>query len=517
MRILVILVIAGAVVTAVVLLAAYSYGRFSEHALGPPSSALPLGTGTELDGAIAPLTAAEAGKSGLEMIPDSIDAFAARTLTARAAGRSLDLMYYIWEYDLTGRLLAAEVLAAADRGVRVRVIIDDATTHGNVIPYLSLASHPNIDVRLFNPTQARDNALRRGFEMAARFFTTTRRMHNKAWVADGRLAIVGGRNIGDDYFDASESSNFSDLDVVMLGPAVQETETIFDRFWNSRVVLPIEAIAGTRKPNLDQMRAQLAATAGSAEAAPYLRRVDDRVSAAAMVSEIGGLHWTDTAEVLSDPPEKALDEQRENWLLATLAPVMQSAERYLEITSPYFVPGDPGERFLLDLARRGVDVSVLTNGLAATDPFPLAFSHYAGYRAPLLAGGIHIYELAPQLKPVDTSLFGSGTLGLHAKNFSVDDRSGFIGSFNFDPRSAALNTEMGVLFDQPDLVAEMRELFARKTAPGASFSLTLDDGALAWNGEKDGTTTVFDRDPETGPFRRGLTWLLGWLPVQSQL
>ena len=223
MRILLILVAAVVVVAALSAVAVYSYGRFAESALGEPSVALPVGDDTPLDAAIAPMLADHAGDDGLLLLENGYDAFAARVLATRAAGRSLDLMYYIWENDLTGRLLADEVLRAADRGVRIRVLLDDFTTHGSVAPYLALDSHENVEVRMFNPTRARENSFRRGLEMILRLFSTTRRMHNKAWIADARLAIVGGRNIGDDYFDATEASNFRDLDVMMLGPAVAET------------------------------------------------------------------------------------------------------------------------------------------------------------------------------------------------------------------------------------------------------------------------------------------------------
>jgi putative cardiolipin synthase len=320
MRILLILIGAVVVVAALSTIAVYSYGRFAERSLGEPSYALPVGDDTPLDQAIAPMVSANGDRDGLVLLENGYDAFAARVLASRAAGRSLDLMYYIWEDDLTGGLLFDEVLRAADRGVRVRLILDDFTTHGSVVPYLALNSHENIEVRMFNPTRARENAFRRGLEMLLRLFSATRRMHNKAWIADARLAIVGGRNIGDDYFDATKASNFRDLDLMMLGPTVAESETIFDAFWNSTVVLPITALArGRQRPDLQGFLAAVEATSMSEPARPYLDRVRERVSMLQVLVDPGTVQWTDSAEVYSDPPEKALGEDQDNWLIGLVA------------------------------------------------------------------------------------------------------------------------------------------------------------------------------------------------------
>ena len=519
MRILLIVLAIAGIIAALSVAAVYSYGKFAERSLGPPSTALPVAPAdTTLDRAATALFAGRTDESGLLMLSNSYDAFAARVLVTRAAGRSLDLMYYIWERDLTGHLLAEEVLKAADRGVRVRLLLDDFTTHGGVAPYLALDSHENIEVRMFNPTRARENAFRRGLEMLLRFFSTTRRMHNKAWIADARVAIVGGRNIGDDYFDATDNNNFRALDVMAIGPAATEAETIFDGFWNSRVVLPIEALAGNREPDLPEFRAQVAATAISAAAKPYLDRVRERTSFVAGFANPEALRWSEDVTVYSDPPEKAFGEDGDNWLIETLGRVMNTAEHSLEIISPYCVPGVAGTEGLTGIAKRGVDVQVLTNSLAATDFFPTGFSGYANYRDALLSGGVKLYELMPQQERSYTLLFGASKLSLHTKAFAVDDATGFIGSFNFDLRSAHLNTEMGIRFHDARMVSELRALFAEQIEPETSYSVSLDGaGALRWQGAPNGTEETYDHDPDTSPFRRFVVWVLRKLPIESQL
>lgn len=518
MRLVLFLSVAVVLFSAASFLAVLSYGYFARHARGEDSWALHTEPAfTILDTGVAPRLAAAGGKSGLTLVSGNLDAFAARALTARAAGRSLDMMYYYWKDDLTGRLLANEVVAAADRGVRVRLLLDDINATGKDGVYLALDAHPNIAVRLFNPSRARDGGLRRGVEMALRVFSVTRRMHNKAWIADGRLAIVGGRNIGDQYFDAAEASNFRDMDMMLMGPVVRQAEEVFDAYWNSEVSMPIRSLAGDAEGQIGQLRRNLAELAQSEQAKPYVERVLERISALSMLDSALATHWTDEARIVSDPPEKALARGGDNWIMATLMPVIAAADRSVEITSPYFVPGAEGTAGLTRMAAAGVDVAVLTNSLAATD---VAAVHggYAPYRRTLLEGGVRLHELQPWLRRSDMSLFGSSAASLHTKAFTVDDHTGFVGSFNFDPRSASLNTEMGVLFVEPDLVGRMREVFRQETGPQMSYRVHLDEsGALRWEGERDGEMTVWDREPEAGLMRRLVAALVSWLPIESQL
>jgi putative cardiolipin synthase len=510
-------IIAGCVVVLVlaVLLFFYAFGRVAHVDFGAPSFALPPeDDATTLDRDVAAMLRQHPGESGLMLITGGTRAFAARVLAARSAGRSLDLQYYYWLDDLTGGLLAKELIGAADRGVRVRLLLDDINTRGKDRSYLALDRHPNVEVRLFNPAKSRSNALHRGVETLLRPFSATRRMHNKAWIADGRLAIVGGRNVGDAYFDASETANFRDLDLLAVGPVVGQAAAVFDDFWNSNAVLPIRKLARYGRQDLPTLKERWGDLIATERAAPYMKRVVEEGDAQTMLRDAAAFHWTPEARVISDPPEKAHERGHKNWLWNEINPVVLSARSHLEIVSPYFIPGYEGVRRLTELAAKGVDITVLTNSLAATD---VAAVHgaYANYRGPLLQGGIALFELRPRRRRDDISLFGSSTASLHTKAFTVDGEAGFIGSFNFDPRSVSLNTEMGVLFRQAALTREVRAVMMEQMAPQSSYRLTLKNGSLAWHDGPEGRDQR--RDPETTIWRRMAVAIIGFLPIESQL
>ena len=502
-------------------LALWSWGRFAAGAQGDATQALPVAAAdTRLDRLLQPLLDAHPPEaSGAALLDDAVQAFVARARTARAAERSLDVQYYIWRHDLTGRLLEHELMAAAERGVRVRLLIDDMGSPGRDDALLAMDAHPNLEVRLFNPARNRAGGFRRAIEMGLRFVGFNRRMHNKAWVADNRVAIVGGRNVGDEYFDASDAMNFQDADLLLLGPAVAQTSVIFDAFWNSAAVVPLHALhaQGSRWTDDDfaQRRRQWQAEAAESAWVRALAGRDDLDDKLAR----GGLtlHWSPSIRVLSDPPEKAapLASQRDRpaWLLYDLMALLYSAERDSWLISPYFVPGEGGTLLMAGQARRGVTVRVLTNSLVAND-VPLVHAGYRDYRAPLLAHGVQLYELKPGAQGPARELIGSSGASLHTKAFVVDGARGFVGSFNFDPRSAQLNTEMGVVFDHPALAAEVKRLFDHGTRPEAAWRVTLDGLALRWHGADE---RVWTHEPEAGRGLRALVWLLSWLPIESQL
>lgn len=505
---IVILIVAAIVAFAI-------YGRLSARTAGPPSSAFAVSdNATGLDRVLAPLLADRGGKTGLRLLTDNIEAFALRAAAARSAERSLDLQYYYWKDDLTGGLLTDEVLKAADRGVRVRLLLDDVNAWGRDSNCRALDRHPNIEVRLFNPIRCREGVLLRGIEMALRFWSLNRRMHHKAWIADGRVALVGGRNIGDAYFDAAEASNFRDMDLFVLGLAVRQTEEVFDRYWNSAMVAPIRNLPDwSRRADLGRLRQQLEKLFAAKRAEPYLERVRSGEATRSLTSGASVL-WTENATIVSDPPEKAVSAKNDGRLLDAILPVITAAQRSIEITSPYFIPLDSGARMLLKLAGAGVSVSVLTNSLAATD-VTAVHGAYIRFRKPLLAGGIRLFELrARDDARKDVSLLGSRGASLHTKAFVVDGRFGFVGSFNFDPRSVSLNTEMGLLFDHAELAREMQSVFAGETAAGRSYRLVLSGEAVGW---QDGGDHVLDSEPEASLRRRFLAGTISLLPVESQL
>ncbi|ODU61917.1 MAG: hypothetical protein ABT05_08535, partial [Lautropia sp. SCN 66-9] len=374
------------------ILATWLYGVFAARVQGEVSLALPAAGGqTQLDQKVGAVTDARPGESGLHLWEENLDAFAARGLAASKAERCL---------------LLAEALAAAERGVRVRILIDDIGTSHTWDAMIAMAHHPQIEIRIFNPTRARANGLRRGIEMALRAFSVTRRMHNKAWISDGRIAILGGRNIGDEYFDAAEHTNFRDMDVLAIGPVVAQTERIFDDYWNSGVALPIDRLSPLKNPEsaLKQAAAQLRAAASDAMAHPYIKRLAERMTLLDPQAEQP--YWMKTARVIADPPQKALGKKGENWLMGELVPLFEEAKERIEITSPYFIPGEFGTSKLAAIAAKGVSVSILTNSLAATD---VAAVHggYARYRVPLLEAGIRLWELRPEDQEKKISLRGS--------------------------------------------------------------------------------------------------------------
>jgi putative cardiolipin synthase len=493
----------------------WSYGRFARHAQGAPGHALAVAAdATTLDRRVAPALLAHPGRSGMALVHDNLDAYAVRALSARHAGRSLDLQYYIWHDDFTGRLLDYELLRAADRGVRVRLLLDDLNAHGRNSTLAALDAHPHIEVRMFNPTRNRKDPLMRAVEMLMRPVATNRRMHNKAWIADGRIAVVGGRNIGDEYFSAAAETNFVDLDALLVGPAVAQTEAIFDDFWNGSAAIPLLALKRARPEALAQLRERAAKAEERVRGHPYIRRVRASTGMAEFLSG-AALHWPDRLQVLSDPADKVAGGDEARWLVRPLADEMLRATRGFELISPYFVPGERGLQALRGLRARGVDVQVLTNSLAATDVLAV-HSGYAPYRKPLLEAGVDLFELKPQ-GARDSSLFGSSGASLHTKAFAVDGETGFIGSFNVDPRSISLNTEMGVLFHDPDATAALERLFRTRTEGRHSYRVLLRDGTLRWRDASAAPPQEWEHEPGTHLWQRAAVRVLEWLPIESQL
>lgn len=446
--------------------------------------------------------------TGLHLIADNHDALAVRILSAREAVSTLDLMYYLWRDDRCGRLLLAEVLAAADRGVRVRILIDDINPQSSDATYLAINNHPNIELRLFNPSIARNGSILRKIELVWRVFSMTRRMHAKAWIADRKVAVVGGRNIGDEYFDAADT-NFRDLDLLMFGAGVMTTCSIFDAYWNHEAAKSVRLL----NPGVQQRpaRADREKIAGDIE-----NVLKGRLSLKDFLAEDRRIHWVENVGVLADPPEKVFGRNRDNWLLGKILPVLRSAARRLDIVSPYFIPGRMGTRVLAELAARGVDISIVTNSLAATDVVAV-HGAYANYRAPLLRAGIKLFEFRSILNKANLTVFGSKGASLHTKAFVVDDKTGFIGSFNFDPRSSSLNAEMGILFEDEALAGELDAYAQADKSPSTSFRVSLTGSGLRWDYVEDGKARTFRTEPDASLRRRLIAAIVRWLPIESQL
>ena len=491
--------------------------RLAPRASGAPTHALEVQPAqTAIDRELAPLLAARPGQTGALLLADGLDAFAARAMTAQKAGRSLDLQYYIWKDDLTGHLLAREAHAAAERGVRVRILIDDMNAAGLDPAWMALDAHPGIELRLYNPFRNREG-IGRMVELVQRVFSINHRMHNKAWIADGRVAIIGGRNIGEEYFAADARMNFRDLDLMLFGPAVAQASAIFDRFWNSPAAIPIAALHERTAGGLQSAIAGFDAEATEARAAPYLARVAASPTVRDYLRQQLRPVWTDRLQVLSDPPLKWREDARDEWIATALLDMLRGARHKALLVSPYFVPGEAGTAGLTGLAAEGVEVGVVTNSLAAND-VPAVHAGYAGYREALLRGGVHLHEIKLRGQPDSSGPLGSSGASLHTKAFVVDDARGFVGSFNLDPRSANLNTEMGVVFDDPALAAGVRREYLALASPERSYWVFLDgNGELRWLDRAQEPPRIIDTEPDASVGRRALARVLGWLPIESQL
>lgn len=502
--------------TAASALAFRSWRRYAKQSRGKPGHAMPrTGPRTELDAMFDGPEAAHPGDTGLAGLFDNADAFAARVLSAQSAGRSLDLMYYIWQTDLTGWLLLHDIQAAADRGVRVRLLLDDVNVQGYDLTFLALSQHPLIEVRLFNPIRNRGHAVRRWLEMALGMSRFNRRLHCKAWIADGRLAIIGGRNIGDTYFGASRYGRAGanerasrDADLLVAGPIVTEIETLFDSYWNIGLVLPILALWPKFRISPHHFRKRLVRRANAVTARRFMTTALAGRDAAAMLAN--KLHWTNSARVIADPPDKAYGRRKTPWMAEQVLSILNGAVDEVRLITPYFVPGAAGLSALKAILRRGVKLSLLTNALSASDN---VFVHgaYRHYRRPLLAQGAQIFEFAPpahKRRQRDV---------LHSKVFVIDQKQAIVGSLNLDMRSAYTNSELGIHFEQPDLVAELLQIFDRDASPDQAYALSLDHGAERWALARPGLLPLMRVEPEATTLWRAISWVVGRLPIHRWL
>lgn len=480
-----------------------------------PEMAVPPGNDSRLDEIIAPAVSGHPNQSGFRLVHDGLEAFALRVHSANLAKRTLDVQTYIWTDDLAGLYLASTVLKAADRGVRVRLLVDDIDARAKHYGFAALAAHPNISVRHFNPFASRHGFLTKALEAMQSFKRINRRMHNKSWIADNRLAVAGGRNLGNQYFAASQEVNFADLDLAMIGPVVADVSASFDRYWNASVTYPVQVLApdDVNDEALAKLRSKLAPKAQEARQGPYAKAVLDDAAVQKLLGADWPMLWTHDYRFVSDDPLKARGEkhgQQASNVLTILMPALKDSRERLSILSPYFVPGELGVQTLTGLAHQGVDVGVLTNSLAANDVVAV-HGGYAKYREPLLEGGVKLWELKPQ-NAVRASLFGSSGASLHTKALVIDDSQIFVGSYNLDARSTSLNCEQGTLVRHPELARQLEALFQEQVRDNA-WAVELEDGKLHWS---DGRHE-YDSDPFSTFGRRFTVWITRLLPIESQL
>ncbi len=513
------------IVLASVLLAAactsvrYDAPRIVSHAFDRPME-------TVLGQEYWPQLAASPGQSGFHLLVSGQDAFAARAALAQSAQRTLDLQYYIVAQDTTATVLLYDVLQAAQRGVRVRLLVDDMNVSDRESDLAMLARCANVEVRLFNPFSRRGKfGVPRVLELLGDSERLNRRMHNKLWIADGAVAIVGGRNLGDAYFSASTDQDFGDLDVLAAGPIVKQVAHNFDQFWNSTWAVPIGAMVGPPREGFD-MKAWLTALNARVEdfrTSDYVRSL--RENAVGPLVRGGTVPLVmGPAQALYDVPGDERTDTVENKgpMFPVLRQFVESAKQQVDLASPYFVPGANGVAILCAATARGVQIRVLTNSLASTD-VPAVQVGYARYRPQLLACGVELYEMRPQ-GPVERYVrpgLSSG-VSLHTKLIMVDGETIFVGSMNLDPRSKGLNTEVALRIDSLALGGQISRLFDEAIAPDRVFKVGLDQAGnaasmLHWDAIEDDQPVRYHHEPLTGVWRRWISQLLGKLVPEDQL
>lgn len=469
---------------------------------------------TGLGASLAPRASAHPGKSGLYLLQNAQDAFAARVLLAQSAQRTLDVQYYIWRDDLSGTLLLEALHVAAERGVRVRLLLDDNGVAGLDRELAALDAHPHIEVRLFNPFVVRNP---KWLGYVTDFRRANRRMHNKSFTADNQATLLGGRNVGDEYFGAAEGILFADLDVFAIGPVVSAVSSDFDRYWASDSSYPVSQILPHVDPDgLAQLAAKASRITRDPKYAAYMnaiRRTDFR----ALMDGKLDFEWAET-RMVSDDPRKGLGKAKAQGLLTyQLEAIIGAPEQDVALVSSYFVPTAAGVDAFVEMAARGVTVRILTNSLDATD-VAVIHAGYAKWRKDLLEAGIALYEMR-RLSPgterhKHTDLFSGAASSLHAKTFAVDGERVFIGSFNFDPRSANLNTESGLVIDSPRFARQIADAFD-EAIPAYAYEVRLDkDGQLYWLERRGSIQIRHDIEPGTGFLKRSGVFLLSLLPIE---
>ncbi|TRW96050.1 phospholipase D family protein [Paracoccus sp. M683] len=478
----------------------------------PVEAAMPFDPTTTLGPQAEQALSAHAGQSGVIPLPDGQNALHSRMRLAEGAERSIDAMYYIWHDDVSGLLLLDALRDAAARGVRVRLLLDDNGVAGMDGMLAALNAMPNFSVRIFNPSTVRSPKAAGYLLYPLRM---NRRMHNKAFIVDGAVAIVGGRNIGDEYFAMGDVPAYLDLDVLGVGEVVTDTATIFDQYWNSQPVLALEQVIDG-EGDIAAFDAAVTAAETSEEGQAFAtaaQSVADRLVA----GEAPPMEWTDVQVVADDPIKGMGTHDRDQLMITRLSGILGGVSTNLDLLSAYFVPGKEGTRYFSDLARAGVNVRILTNSWEATD-VPMVHAGYIKYRRELLEAGVTLFELKPiaGLSQGKSELgpFGSSGASLHAKTFTADDSRVFIGSFNFDPRSAALNCEMGFLIDSA-AIAHSGSAALTDGLAARSFQPVLEGDKMVWRDpQPDGSTVMIEHEPGLGFGNRIAVYVLNLLPIE---
>jgi putative cardiolipin synthase len=472
--------------------------------------------------------------SGYRIIPAGVDGFLLRMQMINAAERTLDLQYFIFRSDETGRLLTEAVLHAADRGVRVRLLIDDGETVSGDEQISVLEAHPKIDVRIFNPFSYRGHIIL--FRAVEFMFNASRldyRMHNKLLVVDNAVALIGGRNVADEYFQIDPHLQVADDDVFAAGPVAALLSNTFDEFWNSDLAIPIQALSSqkathaelnARRENLSDEHREL-----KADGVDFVQRIASGEPYKGIITGKLPLIWAN-AQIVYDSPDKKKVESGAmvgRLMQRSVANVASATQSELLMITPFLIPGKEGMRLFDDLRQRGVQVRILTNSLESSDHLA-AHSGYMHFRVPLLKDGVELYEIRSLLgnnrgSGETTAISRFGNYSLHAKLFVFDRKKLFIGSMNFDQRSMHLNTEIGLIIDSPELAQQIAARFNAMVQPANAYQLALranDTGGvenLVWRTEEATHTIEFDVEPARSSWQRFVADLFSFIPWENEL
>jgi cardiolipin synthase C len=501
----------------------------------PPSAPIATQANPALLEPFAAAARAHPGESGFRLFSAGVDGLLLRLELIGAAHRSLDLQYYIFRGDESGRLITEALGEAAGRGVRVRILVDDAGTVAGDEQLFALAGRPNVEIRVFNPWRYRGhNDFMRGTEYLFSHSRLDYRMHNKLFVADGAIALLGGRNIGDQYFQVDPDSQFADEDVLAAGPVVQDLAATFEEFWNSDLAVPAQALLPAKDLDHDaavELAQRTTAPQKAATAAVnYRQELTEGEPLASVLSGQSLLAWA-RAEVACDSPDKgqqvAAGERVSGLLFAPVAKEIRATQSELTIVSPYLVPTDGELKLLEERRAEQRTVRILTSSLEATDALP-AQAAYMHYRVPLLESGVRLYEVRARPQSArgtgqSAKLSRYGNYGLHAKLLVFDRSSVFVGSMNYDQRSRRLNTENGLIIHSPELAEQTARRFAAMTQPQNAYAVTLqpekpgDSPQLIWSTVESARPVSLHSEPARSSWQKFEVHFLELFPLDREL
>lgn len=477
------------------------------------SSALNDTGGTALAAESAQWRGGQIEQNGFYPLTEGRDAFGARLLLMGQAEQSIDAQYFLMKPDNAGLVFTDKLLEAAERGVRVRLLLDDIFTTVDDSYFGFMDAHPNVEVRIFNPV-ARKGLY--AFNYLGHFHLANRRMHNKSFIVDNQVAIVGGRNIAAEYFQLETTGEFVDFDMLATGPVVKDVSVSFDRYWNHELAIPIDALVSKPDPAFieeewELVRQGMEKAGNSIYAEAVHTPLVNHFRSGEIAPELA------PARVIVDDPQKLEQAIGEGRVVATeLAEALRQAQSEIILFTPYFIPGDSGLAFIQSLRARGVRITVITNSLASNN-HTAVHSAYSRYRKPLLEAGVELWEARADASKIvpghDTTL--KEPLTLHTKGMLIDRQRAFVGSLNLDPRSIDINTEMGILIDSENLASLLTDR-ARGHIPGVAYRLQLDkDGRISWHANIDGEEVVVREEPQAGGWRRFSAWLLKLAPEKQ--